>query len=252
MVKGRSGEDRWESHVPPEYRRETVGALEVVSAPLWGISDLRRMAVAHTPLGTLVFSPICLKEKEMDDLFASKPVALIVVPAALHRLDSALYKQRFPEAKVICPADVKDAVSEKVPVDHTYEELFQDPQNPYGITAFPAPMKPGKGESALFLRDASCLLLCDVVQNIDTSHWSFPFSWIAKKYLIDASQGLTMSYGFRHWMSAGGSAGMKKFISTLAEEVEKRHVSSFFVCHGRPVAGTEHISHELSKLADKL
>ena len=245
--------DTWESHIPAGARRveKLPNGVVSVSSPLWGMPDLRRMAVVPTAAGSIVFSPICLPDNELEAALGDHNVAVIVVPAAMHRLDAAMWKARFPDAKVVCPDGIRNTVSNKVGVDDCYSGVFC-PGNAFGVTEIPAPMKPGANESALFVDSAGCLLVCDVIENIDVSHMPGPLRWMAQRYLVDNSDGLTMSYGFRHWMSLGSSE-MKKWLERLAAEAKARNIQTLFVCHGAPVHGANvDVSWEMTKLAEKL
>jgi len=58
-------------------------------------------------------------EKKIEEL---GKVAFINVPNGQHRIDCGVYKNRYPEAKVICPANARAKVEKKVKVDVTDEE----------------------------------------------------------------------------------------------------------------------------------
>jgi hypothetical protein len=52
--------------------------------------------------------------------------AFLIVPGIAHRLDVKAWKQRYPEARVICAPGARDAVEEVVPVDSTLA-ILDDP-----------------------------------------------------------------------------------------------------------------------------
>jgi hypothetical protein len=87
----------------------------------------RMMAVARLGDGRLVvYNAIALDEPEMKELEKWGRPAFLVVPSAGHRNDAKIWKQRYPELKVIAPAGAKKRVEEVVPVDDTSGD-FGDP-----------------------------------------------------------------------------------------------------------------------------
>jgi hypothetical protein len=88
------------------------GPLEKLSDRLWrveakleGLPLHRVMTVARRADGTLVVhNAIPLSEDAMAELDAWGKVATIVVPNRFHRLDALPFSQRYPEARVLCPA----------------------------------------------------------------------------------------------------------------------------------------------------
>jgi hypothetical protein len=158
-------------HIPSKFSLEGVrpGVLTCPST-LFGLDRLRRMIVVRLPTGGLmIHSATCLDEEQMQLIESEGPVELIVVPCKMHRLDAHLWKERFPEAKVVCPAEAKHAIEEKVHVDSTFEELFV-PGNKYGVESFPVP-KLGEAVLAVKLNPLSeerVWIVTDLLQNIDS------------------------------------------------------------------------------------
>jgi hypothetical protein len=88
----------------------------------------RRMLVIKLADGSLlVHNAICLPEAQQRELDAWGPVKWIVVPNGWHRLDAAAYADRYPDAKVVCPAASQARVAKAVRVDGTLERLPADP-----------------------------------------------------------------------------------------------------------------------------
>lgn len=87
----------------------------------------RWMAVARRADGRLVIhNPIAMLDAEMKCIDDWGPVGFIVVPNRFHRLDAAPFRQRYPEAKVVCPKGARAKVEEVVPVDLSYDEFEDD------------------------------------------------------------------------------------------------------------------------------
>jgi hypothetical protein len=87
----------------------------------------RMMAVARLSDGRLVvYNAIALDEAEMRELEGWGRPAFLVVPNAGHRNDAKIWKQRYPQLKVISPAGAKNRVEEVLTVDDTSGD-FGDP-----------------------------------------------------------------------------------------------------------------------------
>lgn len=85
---------------------------------------VRRMTIAKLADGRLlVFSAISLDEIEMAKIDALGPVAFLVVPSGIHRMDVKGWAARYPQADVIAPAGAREKVEELVQVDATTLEL---------------------------------------------------------------------------------------------------------------------------------
>jgi hypothetical protein len=123
----------------------------------------RRMTIVALRDGrTVVFSPIALREEAMRQVERYGKLAFLIVPNGFHRLDSRIWKQRYPEMKVICPPGARPRVEQAVAVDATSDILAD--------TAVSFLIVPGMGESegALIVRreGRTTLILNDVISNI--------------------------------------------------------------------------------------
>lgn len=74
----------------------------------------------------VVHNAIALHIEEMDEIDAWGPVKWLIVPNGYHRLDARIFKDRYPAARVICPAGARAKVEEVVPVDETYDTFVPD------------------------------------------------------------------------------------------------------------------------------
>ena len=124
----------------------------------------RRMTVARLRDGRLViYSAIALDEDEMQALERFGSPTFLVVPSDRHRMDAKIWKDRYPEARVVAPAGVRKQVEEVVPVDETAPN-FGDPQVKF-ITV------PGteEHEAALVVRtwSGTTLIVNDLIWNLD-------------------------------------------------------------------------------------
>ena len=118
----------WENHVQPH------GEILQIGAGLWQVTGAlkrnplpRNMVVWRTPQkGLLLHSVICLNDEGMRTLDALGEVTHIVVPCEMHRADIVPYKERYPQAKILCPACARAKVEELVPVTQTLEAGLDD------------------------------------------------------------------------------------------------------------------------------
>ncbi len=86
----------------------------------------RRMTVVRLHDGRLVvYSAIALDEAEMRALEAFGEPSFLVVPNGIHRMDAKIWKDRYPQLRVIAPAGVKKQVAEVVPVDDSAPQLWR-------------------------------------------------------------------------------------------------------------------------------
>jgi hypothetical protein len=127
----------------------------------------RRMTVVRlADGGSLVWSAIALSEPEMARLEAFGTPRFLVVPNPGHRLDARLYRDRYPEAKVITPKGAVEAVSEAVPVDAT-TDVIGEPELEFLTVA-----GTDEAESALVIRRPSgtTLITNDIIGHITQPH----------------------------------------------------------------------------------
>ena len=108
--------------------------LEQLGEHLWDVTGTvprtplgRHMTIARREDGSLVLhSPVALDEDSMAQIEALGPVGTILVPSAYHRMDAARFRQRYPEAQLLCPAGARERVAKVVTVDGTYEDFAHD------------------------------------------------------------------------------------------------------------------------------
>jgi len=106
---------------------ELADGLWTVDGSLTGMPLPRRMVVARREDGSLVIhNAICLDPEQLAALEAKGPPAVIVVPGAYHRLDARAFTERYPEAKLFCPAGARKRVADVVSVHGTYDDFAAD------------------------------------------------------------------------------------------------------------------------------
>ncbi|MCC7386483.1 MAG: hypothetical protein IT384_31885 [Deltaproteobacteria bacterium] len=111
-------------HRPLEKLTENLWRLQ---GKLPGGRGTRVMTLARMRDGrVVVHNGIALEEELMKEIEAWGTPAVIAVPNGFHRLDAKVFKQRYPSAKVYCPAGSKRRVERVVAVDGSYEDAPRD------------------------------------------------------------------------------------------------------------------------------
>jgi hypothetical protein len=159
--------------MPAAYTTWTVlphKPIEKLAANLWRVSGMmadgrtqRQMACARMTDGrVVVHNAIALSDPEMAELEAWGTPSVIFVPNGYHRMDAAIWKQRYPDAQVIAPAGSKKRVAKVVPVDRVTEDAPSDD------TVRLIPLDGVPFESVLEIKsdDGVTLVFCDAVLNM--------------------------------------------------------------------------------------
>jgi hypothetical protein len=123
----------------------------------------RRMTIAElSGGGSVVFSPVALHETAMREIEKLGPQRFMVVPNGFHRLDARIWKQRYPEAKVLCPPGAKRRVEQAVAVDTTRDVLEDE------AVRFVVPDGTGGAEGALIARRSggTTLVINDLISHV--------------------------------------------------------------------------------------
>jgi len=123
----------------------------------------RRMTVVRLRDGGLViFSAIALDESEMRELESYGTPAFMIVPNAHHCMDAKIWKDRYPQMRVVAPEGARAGVEKAVHVDDVRGD-FPDPD----VVFMTVPGTHGH-EAALEIMDADgmTLVLNDLVGNI--------------------------------------------------------------------------------------
>ena len=106
--------------------------VEKLADNLWRVSGQmgtvqRQMVLARRKDGgVVVHNAIALEEPAMKELEAWGDPSALVVPNGYHRVDAAIWKQRYPKMKVVAPPKGAKRVSKVVPVDQTTGEAAKD------------------------------------------------------------------------------------------------------------------------------
>jgi hypothetical protein len=123
----------------------------------------RRMTVVRLRDGRLViFNAIALDEEQMRVLEDFGKPAFLIVPNGHHRLDARIWKERYPDIRVVAPAGARAKAEETVSVDSTRAD-FDDP----AVTFVTVPGT-GDNEAALEIAgsNGTTLVLNDMIGNL--------------------------------------------------------------------------------------
>lgn len=123
--------------MPKAYDKWTVAAhrpIEKLERNLWRIEgDLpegngtRVMTIARLKNGgLLIHNAIALEEEHMKEIESFGKPEILVVPNGFHRLDAKVFKERYPDIKVLAPAGDRKKVAQVVAVDGTYDDGPKD------------------------------------------------------------------------------------------------------------------------------
>lgn len=166
------------------------GPVTQLAENLWTVEGslddmpLRRvMTIARRGDGSLVLhNAIALDAAAMSEVDTRGPVAALVVPNGWHRLDAHAFKERYPGAKVYCPAGARERVSHVVPVDAIYEEWPADE----AVTLEPLDGVRVEGVMRVRSSDGTTLAFNDLVFNQPRLPGTFGFVY---HYLVRSSGG---------------------------------------------------------------
>ena len=148
--------------------------IQKLSENLWCVQGVmpdgkttRKMSVIRMRDGSLLFhNAIALSEPSMQELEAFGRPAYIVVPGAFHRQDARIWKDRYPEAKVVSPRGAAKRVASIVPVELSYAEMPSD--DSVKLSHFEG-VKEREGYVEVRSADGTTLIINDIVCNLPKS-----------------------------------------------------------------------------------
>ncbi len=195
-------------HQPIEEFGENLMRVE---GDLEGMPLKRVMTIAKRADGGLVVhNGIALDEEAMKRIDAWGKVTAIVVPNGWHRLDARVYKDRYPDARVFCPAGARKQVEQVVPVDGTYAEFPADE-----AVSFVTLEGVGAKEGVMVVRSTAgtTLVLNDLVFNLPHGTG---LSGFVVRYIMQSSGGPRVSRVTR-WFVIKDAAAVRAHLLRLAD-----------------------------------
>lgn len=160
--------EKWEVQPHEELVEIDDGILTVAGEIRMPLGNFpRRMTVVR--LGgalTAIYSAIALNDREMARIEAMGRPAFLIVPGDGHRMDAKIWKDRYPDIRVIAPPGARTAVAEVVAVDAT-DDILEDPD-----VSFQTVPGTGQHEAALVIKrpGGTTLVTNDVIGNVAHPH----------------------------------------------------------------------------------
>ncbi len=203
--------------------------IEKHAENLWSVSgnmpggNQRRMTIARRADGGLVIhNPIALGETEMKEVEAFGKPAFLIAPNAFHRQDALIYKQRYPNAAVLCPETARKKVSQIVDVAGTLDEM---PKDANVELSHLRGMKKREGVLQVRSSDGKALVFNDALLNLE------PGSGVVGFFM--APTGTLGVPRFTRWFLAKSSAELKAHLHELSSAPGLAHVVPG---HGKVIA----------------
>lgn len=223
------------------------GKLEQLADDLWILEGSlphkiplpRTMTIFRYPDGRLwIHSPVAARPETEEEIEALGTPTWVIVPNGMHRMDVGHYKLRWPNVRVICPSEAREAVEKKVPVDNVSEKEFR------GDPVRALPMAGVKREELAYeieLASGKALVVTDLIVNVDRLPGLvgkfFELTGRIGRFRVPEPQKYIFLYGrkiFKSWLSL----------------MAKKNFSIITLAHGRPVTGDA--SQWLRKAAESL
>lgn len=158
--------DGWASHVLPH------GDLRQLAPRIWEVTgSLKNGNLPRNMLvyklgdgGLLIHSAIAMNEQTMKRLEQLGKPEVLIVPNGFHRLDAAVWKERYPNLVVVAPKAALDKAKEKVAVTATCEEFLPGK----GVRVHvPAGIKPSELVYEIDTGDGGvALVVTDILMNL--------------------------------------------------------------------------------------
>jgi hypothetical protein len=201
------------------------GPIQKLTENLWRVEgtlpdmDLGRVMtlVKRADGSVLVHNAIALRPDAMDEVDAWGPVKWLVVPNGYHRLDARIYKDRYPAARVVCPAGAREKVEEVVPAGDTYDTFV--PDEAVQLVHLEG-VKKQEGVMTVRSRDGVTLVLNDAVFNLPHKRGVTGFIF---RHIIQSTGGPRVSRVMR-WLVVGDKAAFRAHLERLAETPHLRRL----------------------------
>lgn len=205
-----------------EWKILPHGPIEKLTDRLWRVEGqldaLKRvMAIAKRADGTLaIHNGIALGDAEMAELEAWGKVSAVIVPNGYHRLDAKVFAERYPDAKVYCPAGARAKVEQVVRVDGSYQDFASDAH--VTLTTLEGTKQ---REGVMIVRGATtALVFNDAVFNMPHGRG---FTGFVFRRITDSTGGPRVSRLFR-WLVLADKAPFRAQLAELAKLPDLSHI----------------------------
>ena len=220
-----------------EWKVAPHGSLQQLDDGLLTVAGTIRMPVGNFPRRmtvvalshhrSAIWSAMPLREADMRRIEALGDPTFLIVPGIAHRLDIKPWKQRYPQAKVVCTPGARGAVEEVLPVDAT-TDVLKDPS----VQLETVPGVGAKEAALLVRRDGRLtLVLNDILANVRRPHGIgahimarlFGFGvkrpkmpWLIRRMLLKDNKALAAA--FRKW---GEDPTLERIIVSHGDVIER-------------------------------
>ncbi|MBI2373402.1 MAG: hypothetical protein HYV07_05330 [Deltaproteobacteria bacterium] len=217
--------------------------IERLAENLWTVSGIlngstqRRMTLARLDDGrVIVHNAIALEEDLMKELEGWGTISALVVPNGYHRMDSKIWKDRYPSVRVYCPKGATKAVQKVVPVDGDYAAAPSDRT----VRLFHlGGSKDREGVMEIRSRSGVTLVFNDAIMNVPKASGVMGF--------FLGPTGRTSVPRVSRWFLASDKLGFKRHIETLAST---EGLARLIFGHGSTI--NENAPEALRKVAEEL
>jgi hypothetical protein len=172
----------------------------------------------------VIHNAVALDDEEMRELESWGEVAYILVPNGWHRLDCRIWKQRYPNAKLLCPKGSRKRVEQVGPVDGTYEDF---PQDESVAVAYVDGIKKVEGVMTVRSPDGTTLVFNDLIFNL--SHLPGLFGFVYR--LLGSTGGPKVTRISRLFM-VKDKAQLRSHLERLAQDESLKRI---IPAHGRNI-----------------
>lgn len=170
--------------------------------------------------GLLVHNAIALEEEQMKEIDAFGTPEIIIVPSGYHRLDSKVFKERYPKAKFVAPEGARKKVEQVVKVDGVYDGKIDDTITLTHLDG----LKNAEGIVEIDTDGKKTIVFNDCINNLPKLSGLFGF--------LLAPTGITAVPRITRWFMV---KDMKAFRANLEKLAEMKDLTRVIVSHGKPL-----------------
>lgn len=173
----------------------------------------------------VVHNAVPLDDASMKRLDDWGKVTALIVPNGYHRLDAPTFAERYPDARVYCPAGARKKVEEVVRVDGTYDDFPAD-----DAISFATLDGTAAREGVMIVKSAggTTLVFNDVIFNMKNLSG---FTGFVFRRVTQSTGGPRVSRIVR-WFVAKDKGALRAHLERLADTLE---LSRVIVSHGAMV-----------------
>ncbi len=171
--------------------------------------------------GLLLHNAVALDDSEMKEIEGFGEPKVLVVPSGFHRLDAKVFKDRYPNVKVVAPEGAKKKVEQVVKVDATYDDAPSDED--VRLFHFDG-LKSAEGVLEVKSGDTTTLVINDCVNNLPKLGGLFGF--------LLSPTGMPAVPRITRWFMMKDGPAFRGHLEKLAETPNLKRL---IVSHGKPM-----------------